>query len=98
EVPAIGRNASSDWFAINYSGAPSGQGWLSARVVSYEGEPSSLPILAAPPPPTVTATARPVNPASTVVNGTHGVSGQLTLCSARFVYGVGERLCFIEWI
>jgi hypothetical protein len=100
-VPAIGRNEAGDWFAINYSGAPNGRGWLADVVVSYTGDPSSLPVLAAPPPPAFTATPRPGNngnPASTIVTGAHGISGQLTLCTAKFVYAVGESICYVQWI
>jgi hypothetical protein len=100
-VPAIGRDAAGAWFAINTSAASKGQGWLSARVVSFAGDASSLPVLAAPPPPAATATPRPGNngnPASTIVTGAHGISGQLTLCTAKFVYAVGESICYIQWI
>jgi hypothetical protein len=101
KIPAIGRDAAGAWFVINSSAAPKGQGWLSARVVSYAGDASSLPVLAAPPPPPVTATPKPGangNPASTIVTGAHGISGQLTLCTAKFVYAVGESICYIQWI
>jgi hypothetical protein len=101
KVPAIGRNAGSTWFAIAATGAPNGQGWVSAAFVKFDGDASSLPVLAAPPPPPATATPRPGNngnPASAIVTGAHGISGQITLCTAKFVYAVGESICYIQWI
>jgi hypothetical protein len=98
-APVLGRNAGSDWFAIDYGLASQGQAWISAAVVSYEGDIADLPILPAPPPPPPTATSPPAsNPAPGPVTGAHGVSGQLTLCSAKVIYAVQERVCFVEWI
>jgi hypothetical protein len=30
--------------------------------------------------------------------GANGIAGRLSLCSNRTTYGVGERVCFVEWI
>src|SRR5690606_39602270 len=58
-----------------------------------------LPIAPTPLPPPATATPRPgSNPAPGPVAGTHGVTGQLTLCSGKLTYAVQERVCFVEWI
>jgi Bacterial SH3 domain len=96
---AIGRDSSSTWFVIAFEGARQGQGWISSLVASFPGEIASLPLVAAPPPPPATATPRPVaNPNPGPVAGTRGVSGQLTLCSPKTTYAVGERVCFVEWI
>src|SRR5205085_10445928 len=100
-VPAVGRNAAGTCFAINTSAAPKGQGWVSAAVVKFDGDASSLPIVAAPPPPAVTSPPKPGangNVASAIVTGAHGISGQLTLCTAKFVYAVGESICYVQWI
>ncbi len=95
----LGRNAAGDWFAIDYGLASEGNAWIAEVVVDYAGDISALPIVAAPPPPPPTATPRPAaNPAPGPVTGSHGVSGQLTLCGARVIFAVQERVCFVEWI
>jgi len=48
---AIGRDSSAQWYVISYSGAASGQGWVSVLVSSYTGDTNSLPVIAPPPPP-----------------------------------------------
>jgi hypothetical protein len=95
----IGRDAASNWFNIEFEQSSAGQAWIAAIVVTYEGDIDDLPVIAAPPPPPATATPRPSsNPAPGPVAGTHGVSGQLTLCSGKLTFAVQERVCFVEWI
>jgi hypothetical protein len=100
-APVLGRNADGDWFVISYKNGVSGQGWVSANtsVSSYSGDKSQLKVVAAPPAPAPTATPRPAgNPNGGLVNGAHGVSGMLNLCSSQVIFAVNERVCFVEWI
>jgi uncharacterized protein YraI len=77
----IGRDATAQWYVINYSSAASGQGWVSNTVSTYDGDVNSLPVIAAPPPPAPTNTPVPTKtpiaaatstPAGYVVNGIKG--------------------------
>jgi hypothetical protein len=98
-APAIGRNAGGTWFVIEFDAALNGRGWISDQVVDYPGQINDLPVIAAPPPPPATATPRPAsNPAPGPLTGSHGVSGQLTMCGGRLSFAVNERVCFVEWI
>ena len=100
-VPLVGRDVSTSWFVISLGAAARGQGWVASQLVSFSGDAHSLPVVAAPPPPiqAPTPTAVPAgNPTGGVVTGAHGVSGNLNLCSAKFSYAIGERICFVEWI
>jgi hypothetical protein len=101
-APIVGRDVSAGWLVISYKGAVKGQGWVSGQLLSYSGDAHRLPLVAAPPPPPPpppTPTAKPAgNPNGGLVTGALGVSGQLNLCSAKFTYAVGERVCFVEWI
>jgi uncharacterized protein YraI len=98
-APVIGRDAFGGWFAISFSGGFAGQGWISSAVVTYNGDKSQLSVIAAPPPPAPTATPKPAgNPNGGLVTSPHGVSGMLNLCSGQVTFGVGQRVCFVEWI
>jgi uncharacterized protein YraI len=103
-APAVGRNSTGDWFVISFKNGPAGQGWVSANssISSYSGDKSQLPVVAAPPVPATpvpSATPMPAgNPNGALVNGAHGVSGMLNLCSHQVVFAVNERVCFVEWI
>jgi hypothetical protein len=73
----VGRDASADWFAIPYSLAPGGTGWISSLVVTYAGDVNALPLVAAgPPPPTsgaagTTVAAATATPAATTAAATN---------------------------
>jgi uncharacterized protein YraI len=103
-APVLGRNTAGDWFVISYKNGLAGQGWVSASssISSYDGDKNQLPVVAAPPVPATavpTATPKPAgNPNGALVNGAHGVSGMLNLCSNQVVFAVNERVCFVEWI
>jgi uncharacterized protein YraI len=98
-APVVGRDASSSWYEISYKGGFAGQGWISAVTATYNGDKNQLPVVAAPPPPAPTATPKPAgNPNGGLVNGAHGVSGMLNLCSSQVTFAVNERVCFVEWI
>ena len=103
-APVLGRNAAGDWFVISYKNGPGGQGWVSGNssVSSYSGDKSQLKVVAAPPVPATaapTATPKPAgNPNGALVNGAHGVSGMLNLCSNQVAFALNERVCFVEWI
>jgi uncharacterized protein YraI len=98
-APVLGRDATGSWYEISYKGGLAGLGWISAVTASYAGNKSVLPVVAAPPTPVPTATPKPAgNPNGGLVNGTHGVSGMLNLCSSQVVFAVNERVCFVEWI
>jgi len=62
-APLIGRDSSSQWFAISYVTAPKGTGWVSTLVATFDGNMNDLPVIqaAAPPPPQATAVP-PTNP------------------------------------
>jgi uncharacterized protein YraI len=103
-APLLGRNAAGDWFVISYKNGLAGQGWVSANssISSYSGDKSQLAVVAAPPVPATavpSATPKPAgNPNGALVNGAHGVSGMLNLCSTQVTFAVNERVCFVEWI
>jgi len=103
-APVLGRNVSGDWFVISLKNGPGGQGWVSANssISTYNGDKSQLTVVAAPPAPATpvpTATPKPAgNPNGALVNGAHGVSGMLNLCSSQVTFAVNERVCFVEWI
>ena len=98
-APVVGRDASSNWYEISYKGGLAGQGWISAVTASYDGDKSKLPVVAPPATPAPTATPKPAgNPNGGLVNGSHGVSGMLNLCSSQVTFAVNERVCFVEWI
>jgi len=61
---AVGRNASAQWYVINYDG---GQGWVSGQISNYSGDTNALPVITAPPPPP-TPTHTPV-PATATPRG-----------------------------
>ncbi len=97
KVAVIGRDASAQWYVINFAGAKDGRGWVSNLVATFAGDANSLPVLTAPPPP---PTAIPPTPPPTPkpIAGAHGLTGELTLCSGKTAYAVGERICFNEKI
>ena len=103
-APVLGRNATGDWFVISLKNGPGGQGWVSANsnISTYNGDKSQLTVVAAPPVPATpvpAATPKPAgNPNGALVNGAHGVSGMLNLCSSQVTFAVNERVCFVEWI
>ncbi len=104
-IPVLGRDASSTWLVIAYSGGAGGKGWVAKIVVTVSGDLCSLPVVtAAAPPPTavpVPATAAPqaapTNPPPPPSSG-HGIVGTLNLCEARTTYSVNDRICVIEKI
>jgi hypothetical protein len=58
-APALGRSPAQEWIKIIYLGAPGGEGWVYAPLVSLS--PGFLPILE--PPPTATPRTTPtINP------------------------------------
>jgi hypothetical protein len=98
---AVGRDASAQWYVIEYAASVGGRGWVSILVSSYSGDANGLPVVAAPPPPPPpTNTPAPTAPPATAtLAAAHGITGQLTLCDpARTIYGNGERICFKELI
>lgn len=98
-APVVGRNAGGTWFVIEFSRGFGGEGWISGQVVDFAGDLDDLPVIAAPPPPAPTATPRPAsNPAPGPIAGSHGLSGQLTMCGGRLSFAVNERVCFVEMI
>ncbi|MCC7360450.1 MAG: SH3 domain-containing protein [Anaerolineales bacterium] len=98
-APVIGMNAARTWYAIDFGSALEGRAWVSGQVATYAGDDADLPVIAAPPPPPPSPTPKPAsNPAPGPVAGTHGVSGQLTMCGGRLSFAVNERVCFVEWI
>ena len=98
-VPVLGMNAARTWYAIDFGSAAEGRAWVSQQVAQFAGNDGDLPIVAAPAPPPPTATAKPANnPAPGPVAGTHGVSGQLSMCGGKLSFAVNERVCFVEWI
>jgi hypothetical protein len=93
-VPALGRDAAGQWYVIQYG---AGQGWVSGIVAQYTGDPNSLPVVAAPPPPVPTATPVPtaVIPANTPVPAgywSRGISGDSFTISTSG--GVGAEVWF----
>ena len=96
-APAIGRDASAQWFVISYSG---GQGWVSNLVSSYTGDVNGLPVIAAPPPPPPTPTAaRPANtappptappPLEYIANGVRGDEFEVR----KTTFAAGEEIWF----
>src|SRR5690606_34088063 len=48
-APVIGGNLDLSWFVIDFRGQ---QGWLSASILNFTGDPATVPIIAAPPTPT----------------------------------------------
>jgi hypothetical protein len=98
-APVMGRDASSSWYEISYKGGFAGLGWISTVTASYSGDKSQLRVVAAPAILAPTATPKPAgNPNGGLVNGAHGVSGMLNLCSSQVTFAVNERVCFVEWI
>jgi hypothetical protein len=96
-APVIGRDSSAQWFVIEYATASNGQGWVANTVADYDGDVQKLPVIKAPPPPPATATPK-APPAPPPPVGSRGVVGKLTLCANKTTFGVGERICFVEWI
>ena len=101
-APLVGRDVSSGWFVISYKGGFGGQGWIASFVATYTGDKSKLPVVAAPasplpPAPTATPSAAG-NPNGALVTAPNGISGMLNLCSSQVTFGIGERVCFVEWI
>jgi uncharacterized protein YraI len=93
----VGRDASGSWLAVNVAGK---QGWIARALVTYAGEASALPILAAPPTPRVAATLTPTaRAASSATGGARGITGSLQMCGGKTTFAAGtERICFIETI
>lgn len=57
-APVLGRDSSSQWFAISFAAGQNGTGWVSVLVASFSGNMNDLPVVeaaAAPPPPQATA-------------------------------------------
>lgn len=100
---AIGRDASAQWYVINYSGSVSGQGWVSTLVSSYTGDTNSLPVIAAPPPPppptntpvpiAPTAPPAPTNPPAPSVFSSHGIVGN-SFSVENLTVGAGQDIWF----
>lgn len=72
----IGRDASAQWYVINYENSASGQGWVSNIVSTYNGDVNSLPVIAAPPPPQPTKPPPPTNTPIPVATATPAPSTQ----------------------
>lgn len=93
----IGRDSTSQWLVIVFTSAKTGQGWVAQKVGAYTGDVAELPVVTAPPlpptrpPPTATTAPKPVV-------GSHGLTGQLTLCNPKTNYAIGERICFNQRI
>jgi uncharacterized protein YraI len=68
QAPVVGRDASSQWFAIGYDLGPNGVGWVSIQVASFDGDEQSLPVMEANEPPPPAATVPPQAPAATNTN------------------------------
>jgi hypothetical protein len=68
QVPVVGRDAASQWFAIGYDLGPNGVGWLSNQVAAFDGDLQSLPVMEANEPPPPAATNPPPAPGATNTN------------------------------
>jgi len=99
---AIGRDSSAQWYVISYSGAASGQGWVSILVSSYTGDTNSLPVIAAPPPPPPTNPPPPTDtppPAATnpppgpTVYNSRGIVGN-AFAVENLVVAAGQDIWF----
>ncbi|MCC7360449.1 MAG: SH3 domain-containing protein [Anaerolineales bacterium] len=55
----LGRDASAQWFAIQYALGPNGVGWVSALVATVDGSVNDLPVVAADAPPPAATSAPP---------------------------------------
>jgi hypothetical protein len=103
-VPALGRDTAAQWYVISYAAGADGQGWVASVVASFSGDATSLPVVAALPPPASPPTAVPPTavPAAAPTNppppSGHGIVGTLNLCEGRTTYGVNERICIVEKI
>ncbi|MCS6910144.1 MAG: SH3 domain-containing protein [Anaerolineales bacterium] len=93
----LGRDASGSWLAVRVGDQ---QSWIARDLVSYAGEVSALPILAAPPTPRVVAALTPtVRAVSSATGGARGITGSLQMCGGKTTFAAGtERICFIETI
>lgn len=58
-VEIVGRNADSSWLQIVYPTGTIGRGWISASYAQVSGSLASIPVVEAPPPPTLTPTPSP---------------------------------------
>lgn len=93
----LGRDASGSWLAVRVNGR---QSWIARDLVTFAGEVSALPILAAPPTPRAVATLTPTaRAASSATGGARGITGSLQMCGGKTTFAAGtERICFIETI
>ena len=95
-----GRNASSDWFAIDFNGTTA---WVYSGVVTYSGNIADLPIVT-PSSSTGAGTTASTSPTATAASsgsasagtGTHGLTGKLEIDGSKLTYAVNERIWFFE--
>jgi uncharacterized protein YraI len=68
-APVIGKNADASWWQIRFPTAADGVGWVTAQLITVNGDANSLPVAAAPPLPTqapvAAAPTAPPAPAAT---------------------------------
>ncbi|HMQ52287.1 MAG TPA: endo-1,3-alpha-glucanase family glycosylhydrolase, partial [Anaerolineae bacterium] len=65
-VSVVGRTTAADWWVIEAADGPDGQGWVSAEVVDFVGNPDEVPVVEPPPgePSEIPAEAEATDPAS----------------------------------
>ncbi len=82
----VGRLADDSWWQIELAADPEGAGWVSAEVVEFVGEASSVPVVEAPAAPTVEAEE---SPSGTNENGTDTNDGLVVETGATLVIPAG---------
>jgi len=105
-APAIGRDSSSQWFAISFAAGQNGTGWVSALVATYAGNVNDLPVVEAaapPPPPQATAvpatnTGAPPPPQATSTPNVQGAGGiQTQLWQMHKTSGATNESMFFDF-
>jgi uncharacterized protein YraI len=74
--PIVGRSADGKWLQIEYIGGPNNLGWIYREFVRVNGGMTTVPIITAPPTPTLPPTALP-DILSTVIPATSVASNRL---------------------
>jgi hypothetical protein len=77
-VPVIGRSVQYPWYVVAWKDAPNGQAWVYKDVVTIIGDITTVPIVEAPPPPTIEPTQYALQLTSTVVLQTPGAAESAT--------------------
>lgn len=77
-VPVIGRSLQYPWFVVAWKDAPNGQAWVYSGVVTIIGDPSTIPIIEPPPPPTLDPAQESAGQTATVVFATPGAADTAT--------------------